>query len=306
MRIFSLLFIVLFTVSSLAAQINYSFITDKKFQGTDELIGYSFRPNTIVYPDKKDPKDSQEVGLAPEDIVFRISKNYLLVETEMFENYKGAYSVNSINPADYGYKISLMNARNPSIQGHLKIILNKQSEVDAYIFKPSNKIEEVIFYQAEISKNIDKTETDYFTDITDIMITDTSLWYTTIYPFFELEQQQQRRLTPDDSVSIFFDVDTVVTNVKKNKKRLDYYIVLNYMATDEDGFKSMDKVVFLVDGKTNLRENTSGSGGSGTRYRVEFNVKTPKNTPIYIYLNKHKKVNNVILGNINYTMRGVD
>ena len=304
MRFFSLLFITLFTISNLAAQVNYSFISDKKFQGPDELLGYSFRPNTIVYPDKEDPKDSEEVGLAPEDIVFRISKNYLLVESEEYKDYKGAYSVNSINPADYGYKISLMNARNPSIQGHLKIILNKKDEVDAYIFKPSNKVEEVIFYQAEIPEHLDKVEMDYFTDVTDVMITDTSLWYTTIYPFFEMEQKKQRRLTPDDSVSIFFDVDTVVINVKKNKKRIDYYVVLKYMATDEDGYKSMDKIVFAVDGKTALRENRSGQGGN--MYRIEFNVKAPKNTPLYIYLNKNRKVNNIVIGNINYTMRGVD
>ena len=303
MRVFSLFFIALFTISSLAAQTNYSFISDKKFQNTDELVGYSFRPNTIVYPDKEDPRDSEEVGLAPDDIIFRISKNYLLVESESFEEYKGAYSVNSINPADYGYKISLMNARNPSIQGHLKIVLNKQDEVDAYIFKPSNKVKEVIFYQAEIPKHLAKEEEEYFTDVTDIMISDTSLWYTTVFPFFEMEQKQQRRLTPLDSVSIFFDVDTVVINVKKNKKRIDYFVVLKYMATDEDGSQYMDKVVFLVDGKTNLRENTSGSGN---RYRVEFNVKTPKNTPLYIYLNKNRKINNIVIGSINYTMRGVD
>ena len=193
MRVFSLFFIALFTISSLAAQTNYSFISDKKFQNTDELVGYSFRPNTIVYPDKEDPRDSEEVGLAPDDIIFRISKNYLLVESESFEEYKGAYSVNSINPADYGYKISLMNARNPSIQGHLKIVLNKQDEVDAYIFKPSNKVKEVIFYQAEIPKHLAKEEEEYFTDVTDIMISDTSLWYTTVFPFFEMEQKQQRR-----------------------------------------------------------------------------------------------------------------
>ena len=59
MRVFSLFFIALFTISSLAAQTNYSFISDKKFQNTDELVGYSFRPNTIVYPDKEDPRDSE-------------------------------------------------------------------------------------------------------------------------------------------------------------------------------------------------------------------------------------------------------
>jgi hypothetical protein len=304
MKILNLLFIILFYISTLSAQVNYSFVTDKKFQGPDELIGYSFRPSMIVYPDKEDPKDSREEGLAPEDIVFRVSKNYLLVESESFEDYKGAYSINSIDPADYGYKISLMNARNPSIQGHLKVVLNKFDEVDAYIFKPSNKVEEVIFYQAEIPEHLDKSEAEYFTDITDITITDTSLWYTTVYPFFEIEQVQQRRLTPADSVSIFFDVDTVVVNDKKNKVRMDYYVVLKYMSTDKDGFKSMDKVVFAVDGKTNLIENNSGQ--SSNKFRLEFNVKTPKDTPIYIYLNKNRKINNIVIGGINYTMRGID
>ena len=37
---------------------------------------------------------------------------------------EGLYEINNIEPANYGYRILLLNSRNPSDRGHLKIILN--------------------------------------------------------------------------------------------------------------------------------------------------------------------------------------
>lgn len=302
MRAFTFLLVFIATVSMTYAQSYYSFISDKRFHGSDELVGYSFTPDKMVFPDKENPDDSEEVSLSPKDIIFRITRNYLVVESETYQEYKGAYSVNSIDPTEYGFKISLMNARNPSIQGHLKFILNKKKEVDAYIFKPANTVDEVIFYQAQIPKLLAELEQDYFTDVNDLMITDTTLWYSTIHPFFEVEQQQ-RRLLPSDSLSIYFNVDTVITNPKKNKIRIDYSIVLKGLVKSDDGDEEVQRVVFPVS-KTTEREDKDGQN-SDARYRIEFEVKSIKSGYIYLYLSQDKFVTSMVIDGTVYTMRGI-
>lgn len=302
MKIKFTLLILLIGVQFAQAQLHYSYITDKKFQGTDELIGYTLKPNTLILPDKENPDDSQEFSLNPGDISFLITRNYLVVEAEEYKNYKGAYSINSINQTGYGFKLDLMNARNPSIQGHLKIILNKVNEIDAYIFKASPKEKEVIFYQAEVPDVIRKEEKAYFTDAGEVLINDTTLWGTTIYPFFELDQGQ-KRLSPKDSLSITFQVDTVVVNKKKNKKKPVYSIIIRYNEENENGYLEMQEAIFKVE-KINEREAKS-SKAIDTKFRLEFNVKRLKSKYIYLYLDINRMVNSIVIGETKYTMRGI-
>jgi len=299
----SLTLLILLSIGIYAnGQLHYSYISDKKFQDTDELIGYTLKPNTLVLPDKDNPDESQEIGLNPDDISFLITRNYLLVESEDYKHYKGGYSINSINQTGYGFKLDLMNARNPSIQGHLKIILNKQNEIDAYIFKASPKEKEVVFYQATVPDVIEKEEETYFTDTKEVLINDTTLWKTTVYPFFELEQGQ-KRLLPKDSLSITFQVDTIVVNKKKNKKKPVYSIIIRYNEENENGQLEMQEAIFKVE-KTVEREAKS-SKAIDTKFRLEFEVKKLKSKKIFLYLDINRKVNSVIIGETKYTMRGI-
>ena len=246
-------FFALFLLCSpvLMAQFHYSYISDKRFQSPDELLGYEMKPNVIVYPNKDNPKRSREETLNPGDITFRATRNYLIIESEQFEQYKGAYSVNSINPEQYGFKLDLMNARNPSIQGHLKIILNGKSQIDAYIFKPSPTEQEVIFYQSKIPENLATIERAYFTDIGDVTITDTTLWGTTVYPFFELEKKQLTKVIGINAVDIEHIGSTAVAGLAA-KPIIDILIEVTSLKALDMTNKSMETLGYRIKGENGI------------------------------------------------------
>ncbi len=299
MRIFTTLFLVALTVGLYAQQQQYSFISDKKFKGTDELIGYKFIPVTLVYPDRKNPDDSEEVPLNAGDITFLATQSYLIVEADQYAEYKGAYSINSINPTGYGFKLDLMNARNPSIQGHLKMVLNNRGQVDAYIFKPAPKVKEVMFYQAKIPQKLAEQEEEYFTDRGEKIIDDTTLWGARIYPFFELAQKQ-RRLLRRDSLNISFQTDTIITNKKKNKKKVLYSIVIQYNQM-ENGITKIQKETYAI-GKVNERESRDARE-KDSRFRLEFSIKKSKSKKIFMFLDENRAVSGVQVGQTHYTFR---
>lgn len=198
---------------SLPAQEMYSFISDKRFPEPSDLVGYHFVPNHKEYPG--------EVGedLAPGEYSFGVTANNLYVHGE---GISGVYSLNNINGTEYGYKLLLMNARDPRIQGHLKVILNQYDQVDALVFKRSNLDKEIIFYQAGIPKNINEVEEEYFTDKWETSVeTLDSLWGMTIYPFFRvhLRDKVQERLNEKDSTYInFIERVTTIDKTKYKKK----------------------------------------------------------------------------------------
>ena len=117
----------------------------------------------------------------------------------------------------------LMNARDPTIQGHLKVILNKRAQVDALVFKRSNKEAEIIFFNAQMPDQLWNRELDYFTSKYDYEVVETdSLWGEKFYPFMRIHQDEggiQERLQMSDSTSIeFIEKITIVEKKKKKKK----------------------------------------------------------------------------------------
>ncbi len=197
------------------AQQDFTFISDRKFFTPNSLIGYDFCPNYMEIPNQT------EEELSPGEYSFGISKNNLYVDGG---DLKGVYSVNNINPTEYGYKLVLMNARDPRIQGHLKVILNRKAQVEALVFKKSNKEPEIIFFQAQIPKGLQAREEEYFTDRFDIQLEEQdSIWGMEFHPFLRIHQDQggiQERLQIADSTKIsFVEKITVIEKKKKKKKR---------------------------------------------------------------------------------------
>ncbi len=196
------------------AQENYTFVSDRKFSDPLDLVGYNFCPSAMEI------RDQVEEEIEPGVFSFGITQSNLYV---VGPEIKGVYSLNNINSTDYGFKMLLMNARDPTIQGHLKIILNPSDQVEALIFKRSTSEPEIIFYQSEIPKQRLETEIDYFTDLPDLEIPSTdSLWGKKIYPFLKIHHDAgtQERLIPSDSTSIeFIEKTTLIEKIKKKKKK---------------------------------------------------------------------------------------
>lgn len=203
----------MFLFLSLQAQVNYTYISDRQFQDPSDLMGYDFRPAYLEVPDGREEK------LTPGSYSFGVTQNNLYVEGE---GIRGVYTLNNIKPTEYGYILLLMNARDPMIQGHLKLILNPKAQVEALVFRRSKNDKEIIFFQEQIPANMNQREQAFFTDNQELVVENTdSIWGTVIYPFYQvhLNGNIQERLQAADSTSIsFVEEITVVEKVKKKGK----------------------------------------------------------------------------------------
>ncbi len=206
--------ILLLGFSTGGAQDHYTYVSDRKFSDPVDLVGYNFCPSAMEI------RGQVEEEVEPGTYSFGITPSNLYVNGP---EIKGVYSLNNINTTDYGFKMLLMNARDPTIQGHLKVILNSVDQVEALIFKRSTQEPEVIFYQAAIPKGLSEREGVYFTDLLDLEISHPdSLWGQKIYPFLKIHHDAgtQERLVPSDSTSIeFIERITVIEKIKKKKKK---------------------------------------------------------------------------------------
>lgn len=210
-----LLFVLFITSVSLSfAQESYTYISDRRFFLPSDLIGYDFRPNHMEVPEEYDSE------IDPGEYSFGISSSNLYVEGE---DIRGVYSVNNINPTEYGYKLLLMNARDPRIQGHLKVILNRRAQVEALVFKKSKNDPEIIFFQSFIPENLQEKEAEYFTDNFEVSMAEPdSVWGMQLTPFMRVHHDQggvQERLQESDSTTLEFIEKVTIIEKKKKKKR---------------------------------------------------------------------------------------
>ena len=224
-----ILFAVLFS-TFLKAQDSYSYISDRRFYGTEDLIGYDFRPDHMEIPEE------WEEALNPGTYSFGISNSNLYVNGG---EIKGVYSVNNINPTEYGYKLILMNARDPTLQGHLKVVLNKYAQVEALVFKRSTKEKEIIFFQAQMKEELWEEEKKYFTYKFDCKVSQPdSIWGQKFYPFLRIhfdEDGVQERLQMNDSTSIEFIERVTVIEKKKNGRKKNKDVIEERVLTNVDG-----------------------------------------------------------------------
>jgi len=191
----------------------YSYITDRKFSDPTDLIGFNFVPGGLEI------RDQRMEELDPGDYAFGLTQNNLYVDGE---GIKGVYNLNNIEPVEYGFKARLMNARNPMVQGHLKIILTPKGYVEALIFKRSTEDPEMIFFQQEIPKKLATQESDFFTDLNEVEIeVKDSLWGKSVRPFFLMHDDinVQQRLHMKDSTRISFSEEIEIVDKSKKKKK---------------------------------------------------------------------------------------
>jgi len=198
----------------LFAQDRFTYVSDRQFFEPSDLFGYQFVPAGLEKPGDYD------MELSPGEYSFGITAKNLYIKGEDID---GVFSINNINSTDYGFRLLLMNARNPALQGHLKIILTKKREVEALVLRRSKSDSEVIFLMAQIPAEEQKADKAFFSNYGDLKIeTADSLWGKSIRPFFRIDsdRRMQERLTVEDSVKItFIENVEVIEKIKKTKKK---------------------------------------------------------------------------------------
>jgi len=199
----------------MSAQDKYSYIHERVFEEVTDLQGYNFRPHKM-----ETSGDYEATEIEPGEYSFGITRSRLYVSGD--ENTRGLYEVNNTVPTNYGYKLTLLNPRNPANRGHLKVIVNKYMEAEAVIFKKESKASETIFHIPDAPKPLLKQEKKYFTNLGATAVEDAdSLWGMTFYPYIRVDQSAglQGRLYQADSTSITFEEVITIKEKKKKKKK---------------------------------------------------------------------------------------
>lgn len=208
---YSLLIINILVTFICSAQKSLSYISDRKFNDPTDLLGYNFRPSSLEI------RDVKKQNLVPGSVAFGITQNNLFVEGE---GIAGVYNVNNINSTEFGYKLLLMNARDATLQGHLKIILNKKREAEALIFLRSSKDKETIFFLSPLPTDLAKKETAFFTDKGEkTFFHPDSLWGKQIRPFLILHQKERVQERVEMKDSLIFSFAEKITIIDKTKKK---------------------------------------------------------------------------------------
>lgn len=201
-------------IAGLNAQNSFSYMSDRKFYSPDDLIGYNFKPYRLEI------KDDREENLTPDVYSFGVTQSNLYVSGKDIE---GVYSINNINSTNYGFQLLLMNARNPTLQGHLKIIVNKAKQVEALVFKRSAKEKEIIFHIAKLNEAQRDKEMAYFTDRGEMVIPDPdSLYGKSIFPMTAMfyDSGTQDKFAYTDSIYLKFEKKTtIIEKIIKEKKK---------------------------------------------------------------------------------------
>lgn len=306
----------------------YTYVTDRRFTDPTDLLGWQFRPNELEIPEER------KSALSPGDYRFGITQNNLFVEGP---DIAGVYSINNINPTEYGYMLLLMNARNPTLQGHLKVVLNDRRQADAVIFKRSPREKEMVFWLPLLSERDYRAEAEWFTDRRELFLPATdSLWGTEIRPFLLLDglEGKQQRLTVDDSTYFRFSREIAYTvKDKKKRKKGEVSLVDSLGLTAEDlladstlreeaGVTVEERIADFLRFKTRLIYDDGGtkwveeeheirevtersdrkSGEADDKYEWEIELKNGERLGLYLDFQRH--VSALVRGNQRFLMRG--
>jgi hypothetical protein len=272
MKIRLLTFFILLSFGLQAQTKYFSYISDRRFWSPELLYGYTFKPKM------KETIDGEKKKLSPEQYSFTYSGNYLYVKGTGIE---GVYSVNNIMPAEYGFKMNLMNARDPSIQGHLKMILNNIGQVEAMVLKRSRKEQEIIFHMAVITSKLRKSEGKYFTDLGEYLVESTdSIWGDKVYPFIVVNDSQYRFQRGDSTYIEFIENYKVIDKrkaiktpkvkpEKKGKKKGKGKVEEVEEEEDEMEETEMDTIPGLVDLSDMSKEELEEYAATDPKVRIE-------------------------------------
>ncbi|MEM6963484.1 MAG: hypothetical protein AAF573_01880, partial [Bacteroidota bacterium] len=199
-----------------AAQEQYSYITERIFDDQTDLIGYNFRPYKMDVPGNYEP-----IKIAPGSYSFGVTRGRLYVNGD--NEIAGVYEISNMEATRYGYIVNLIDPRNPASWGHLKVVINKFAEAEAIVFKKASKAAEIIFHLPDANEEQLKYEQNFYTDLGEVQINELdSLWGKKFIPYFKIESKSriQNRLYKSDSTSITFEEIIKIKEKKPKKKKV--------------------------------------------------------------------------------------
>lgn len=304
-KFFTSFLCVLFFTQLMAQNIGFTYVSDRSFKEQADLIGYRFVPNEMEVP-----KVSSKSNIRAGSYTFGISQGNLFVEGGAI---KGMYNVNNIDKTEFGFKLNLINARNPAEIGHLKVILNPKNQAEMVIFKKGDKVsKETIFYLPIAAENNSKIDEKYFTDKGELLLThEDSCWGKKIYPFFVIESnpRAQHRIAAADSTYIHFTEEKTLIPPKKKKKETEapeepkykytYKVSVKQNLLYEDGTKDAQAQTYTLKKVAFLQKQ---SNMPDQPYQIAFT--TDKNDVLTLFLNSNRTASVFEVGTQRFYVRG--
>ncbi len=219
----------------------YSYNSDRVFAEAEQFMGMSFFPNEGKLATS--PMSSTvKLGL----VAFKITSSGLVAMENVkfsttgitsesdFKNYK--LSIPRTDATDYGFEMTLMDMRNPDIQGYLKLYKNGKGQIDRLGFRPTISEPERTYFIGNTPPDIDLRDSKFFTHVQDIeMAVPSDLWSRkqVVFPFSKAvkveDYQEFSRVFPSDRIKITFEERTEI----KNKKEKLVQFMLFYKANAE-------------------------------------------------------------------------
>jgi len=287
-------FSILLGATLLAQKSNYTYTSDRCFNKITDLNNYTFNPES------SEIKDGDQLSYEPGEVSFMLSGSHLYVKGEDIE---GVYTVNMVDEARYGYRITTMSARDPMIHGHLKLIMNGKNQVDAMIFKKGSKDTEVIYYNALADDESKSEDASYYTDKNELVIlTKKQLWKTDIVPFLHVSPAGQGRIQKKDKCKIELKEKWIASKKDTMKGRYYQTITVKTQKADEEGFREDVEEVYVVE---NLREKKDYKAkGEEDKYLYDFKIKNGLIKNIQLYLTAQRCVSYIEIGQNRYYVRG--
>lgn len=301
---------------SLKAQNAYSYVSDRSFKQITDIIGWQFVPS------QEEVRGNYKNSLKAGDITFGITMNNLYVTGK---NIQGVYSINNMIPTNFGFQLQLMNANNPTLQGHLKIALDNNRCAYGLLFKRSPKEPEILFELPDIPKQVEERDKEYFSDKGEVIIPHIdSLWTKSFRPFysFNSENRIQRRLQSIDDVYFTFSMkttiidkskkkdkdkpptaaaDTVKTDPSKIKIVKEYFVKVHFknkLQNNEIEEKTQDYTIE----KFEWREDNRAPAAAPDRFQITFKIKG--GSEMALYMDGNKAISFIDLDGFRYAVRG--
>jgi hypothetical protein len=321
----SVLLLTILMCSMTQGQNRYSYVEDLSFSDPTDFFGYQF------VPAQKEIPRSSKFDLGPGDYSFGITANNVYVK---YGPDKILYNTQSIQPTEYGYLLSLLNASNIAQKGHLKIILDRAGQARALVLKKEELADEEIYHLPQLDDFIKRRDREFYTDVIDLVIEkEDSLWNKEAYPYFmdDFAAPLRTVLQIKDTISFSFYEDIVIEEKKKNRKdsvpvvdpeTFDYKSVSQDSLDQLSEYISVDHKKFLAfhyaeqqeNGDYIMKENRhiiekikekedETARGLQERYMWELDLK--KGGPIYLFFTEYRSLSSIEYEGRIYKMRYV-
>lgn len=319
--IFLFFSIFLFTITS--GQSRFSFVEDLDFFDPTDFFGYQF------VPAQKEIPRSSKFDLSPGDYSFGITANHVYLK---YGPEKILYNVQSIQPTEYGYIFSLLNASNVAQKGQLKIILDPAGKARALVLKKEERSGEEIYHLPELDEYIKSRDREYYTDVIDLVVeNEDSLWNKKVYPYFmdDFNEPLRTVLTIGDSIAFSFFEDIVIEEKKKNRKdsvpvvdmeTFDYKAVSqdsleklsDYISVDHKKFVAYHYAEQQKNGDYLMKERRhviekikekEDETARGLQERYMWELELKKGGPMYLFFTEYRSLSSIEYEGRIYKMR---